>query len=554
MPGDRFIELALAEDRHVLDVLFRHAREAVTVQDQSGNLVYANDTAATLVGLKSGVELLSIPVADLVGLFEMIDESGQPIKATDLPGRQVLSGLDAPEVTVGYRAPGSKKVRWSRVNASPIKNDAGEVVWAINFFLDITEQVMERESERILARVNDVLAPWLTVSENLISLSEFLAAEFGAWTEIHLTDNRGDLVPAAWVLPDLIESIEGTDPAVDRRIPLGSDLLQARVMKTGQLELIDDAAGAVTGSLSRLVGWGNLIDRSEIRSVVCLPVGGRTPQGTLTLARGGGPEGAFERADLMVLRRIAEKATVALANAKLFELEHETAEALRSGLAPTSTPDIEGMQLSVRYEPLARLGHIGGDFYDVLPMSQSEWAVVVGDIEGKGVPAAASVGVARDTLRATIKLQPDPAVVLTQLNDALRSQEHPRMCTVSYLRLARRADGFDARVTLAGHPPPALLTSDGTLSFQGQPCPPAGVLPALDPHEVVVRLSAGDTLLVYTDGFALPGETPVETIQRFIAGGESESLDSLLDRMLHELHDQVEAVRDDILLLAMRVA
>ncbi len=533
----------------MLDVLFKHAREAVTVQDQSGRLVYANDRAAELVGMESGAQMVATPIGEIVLPFDMIDEAGNPITVADLPARKVLAGSVADEMTVGYRSHGSKAVRWSRVNSSPIKDDAGNVVWAVNFLLDVTEHIREREGERLLALVGEVLAAPVTIDETLGALVELLAVELGAWCGVHLADHRGDLALAAASTPHPDD--DGLFNLEDVPIPLGSDRLQARVMKTRSAELAAAAFGSDGGR--REVIDDDPTHRLEVRSVACVPIGSGSVAGTLTVARGRS-EAAFDATDLNLMRRASGIATVALANARLFELEHETAEALRAGLTPSSLPDLEGFELAARYVPLARFGHIGGDFFDIVRLSATRHAIVVGDIEGKGVPAAAAVGMARDTVRATIKLEAAPDVVFSQLNEALLEQEHPRMCTVAYVRVELDANGGDASIALAGHPPPALMTSDGSLSFPGTPCPPAGVLPAIQPTDTRLRLAPGDTLLLYTDGFALPGETPIETVERFIEGGQSEDPESLLDRMLHDLSANMEVFRDDILLLALRMS
>jgi PAS domain S-box-containing protein len=545
LPGDRFIELAQSEDRHVLDVLFRHAREAVTVQDQSGQLVYANDRAADLVGMESGAEMMATPVTEIVLPFDMIDETGSPITATDLPARRVLAGLAAHEMTVGFRSHDSKTVRWTRVNSSPIKDDAGNVVWAVNFMLDVTDDVRERESERFLALLNEALVATVRIDESLRAVVELLAVEIGSWCGVHIVDHRGDLVLRAASNPE-----SGDPPPFgvdDDSISLGSNRLQARVMKTRLPEVEVDVAA----DPSRVRDEGATSSGVNAGSVACVPVGSGTVAGTLTVARSRA-EATFDSTDLVLLRRVSGVVSVALANARLYELEHETAEALRAGLTPSVLPEWEGFELAARYVPLERFGHVGGDFFDIVPLSGSRRAVVVGDIEGKGVPAAAAVGVARDTIRATVKLDSASDVVLSQLNDALLEQESPRMCTVAYLRVERTTSGTEAVLALAGHPPPALLGPDGELSFLGTPCPPAGVLPSIQPHDTELSLSPGDTLLFYTDGFALPTEAPMETVARFIEGGQLEDLDHLLDRMLHDLRANVEVFRDDVLLLALR--
>jgi PAS domain-containing protein len=116
MPGDRFLELASAEDRRVLDALFRHAREGVTIQGRRG-LVYANDRAAKLMGLPGGREMMSADLAAILSQTEMIDEEGNPFPLELLPGRRVLAAEETSKVTIGYRLPGSREVRWSRLGS-----------------------------------------------------------------------------------------------------------------------------------------------------------------------------------------------------------------------------------------------------------------------------------------------------------------------------------------------------------------------------------------------------------------------------------------------------
>ena len=159
MPGDRFIELATAEDRRVLDILFRHASEAVTVQDLSGRLLYANDEAARIVGFRTGAELVSAPPEEIIGRrFEMVDRSGSPLAVDSLPGRRGDGGAPVAEAVHRISSTWLAHVlRWSRVRASPIKNDAGEVVLVINFFQDITSQFRREEIRELLYTVYEAL-------------------------------------------------------------------------------------------------------------------------------------------------------------------------------------------------------------------------------------------------------------------------------------------------------------------------------------------------------------------------------------------------------------
>lgn len=553
MPGDRFLELAMAQDRHVLDVLFGDAPEAVTVQDRSGDLVYANDKAAEILGFTTGAELANAPVSALVGRFEMVDETGQPLDLDTLPGRRVLNGLTANEITVGYRVKGAGKIKWSRVNASPIKNDAGEVVWAINFFLDISEHVSQQEVARLLVRLTTILsATSLPEGPDFSAVAEILVPELATWCGFRVLDESDRLVPVA-------AAHSGSDyenALFDIGDPTGSpEPIQAQVLSTGRRAYFPDMTKELSARAEERFGSriGELVERLQLRSIVCVPLGPPgAALGTMTLVRTQS-EPSFDSDDLALIDAIADRIGVALTNSKAYQREHETAEALRRGLVPSSLPNIPGLEIAARYEPLARIGQVGGDFFDFVGVDDGRYGIVVGDIEGKGVSAAAAVAVARSALRTAILLEPKPSVVVGQLNQTMLSQPGARMCTVAYILLDRDDDRFSATVTLAGHPPPLLYRADGTWAFLGTPCPPAGVLETLDPQPVSLELFPGDVLVLYTDGISRRDLPPPETVASLGPCRSDEPLQAYVDRALDEFRSVVPTVRDDIILIAIRV-
>lgn len=556
MPGDRFIELAMRDDRHVLDVLFRYAREAITVQDKAGKLIYANDLAARLIGFRAAEELLRAPVTELVGRFEMVDQNGDVLTAERLPGRRVLMGEKVVEEIVGYRIPGSHRVRWSRVNASPIKNDAGETVLAINFFTDITDQVRREETAKLLASANELLGASLELEQNLAALAQLLVPQLGSWCAVHLIGDDGTLASVALIHPDNPEADLLVSMRQGERISLDSDQMPARVVRTRKPEVVAEITPEMLAMAEEVEGreFVDLFRRLQVNSVVCVPLQmGSQVIGALSLARTA-PDLPFDDSDVEILLSVADRAAVSLENARLYQHEHEVSQVLQRGLMPRFLPVVEGLEIAARYEPLTRIGHVGGDFYDVIPLSSDLCALVVGDIEGKGIAAAAAVGLARHTIRAIVNVDPTPAVVFGALNRAL-IEEDQRMCTLAYVLLDRRGDSFDMKVTLAGHPPPILVFSDGTSARLGSPCPPAGVMPSIEPIEANYLLTKGDTLLIYTDGFAVRGEAPPESVEAALGGAHLEEMDPLLDRLLaHVLTAADDKVHDDIALLAARVA
>lgn len=554
MPGSRFVDLALRDGKRVFDVLFRHASEAVTIQERSGKLVYANDNAAAMVGFGTGEEMVSGPVSDVIASLEMIDRTGETLTIDALPGRRVLAGEPFVEEVIGYRRRGSRQARWSRVHASPVKNDAGEVELVINYFLDITEQVRREDAGMLLATAYEALGSSLDVKRNLRTLANVFVPHLAAWCGVHLVDG-GNLALVAAAYPETDEAETFVQMSGQSLLSLESDSLQSRVVSSGKAELIDQITSEMLQEAEEKEGpeFAALLRRLEIHSIICVPlaVRGRVT-GTLTVARAL-PDSEFDAFDVDLLVAVADRAATSLENARLFEREHEMAEVLQKGLMPRFLPELSGVEFAARYRPVSRVGHVGGDFYDVLSVPSNRCAVFVGDIAGKGVSAAAAVGLARHTLRSTVKLNQQPSVVIGALNQALLDDDPDRMCTVAYLLLEQQDERFQLKVALAGHPPPVLLRETGELLNLGRPCPPAGVLPTITPIEDDYWLFPGDIVVVYTDGFNLPGDVPPESIHKALVRRHFKSADSLLEHMLKLLDEHPGEATDDLALVAFRI-
>lgn len=217
--------------------------------------------------------------------------------------------------------------------------------------------------------------------------------------------------------------------------------------------------------------------------------------------------------ELDVLRDLAaiavDELELRLASRRIVQREHqlrEQAEHLAHGLQqmllPPSLPEVAGADVAARYEP-ARGREVGGDFYDLFQSDDTAWSLVVGDVCGKGIGAAAVTALARHTLRAAALQSSAPCVILRLLNDALRRQrpDDERFVTVAFAT-AHVADG-GARVTLcsAGHVPPLVRRADGTVEVVS----PTGGMPLglfEDPalSDTAVELLPGDALFLYTDG------------------------------------------------------
>lgn len=179
------------------------------------------------------------------------------------------------------------------------------------------------------------------------------------------------------------------------------------------------------------------------------------------------------------------------------------AETLRRSLLPPVLSPPAGMD-AADYYYTASEDDVGGDFYDLFPLSRTKWGFFIGDVVGKGVDAAVVTGLTRYALRAAAVSDDDPVQVLHNLHSVLGQQlgaQHGRFCTVIYGNVTMPNDGFDVELASGGHLPPLLLQADGSAYYVDSIGGHAVGLVA-EPHFVASRfhLAPGDTLVLYTDG------------------------------------------------------
>lgn len=230
--------------------------------------------------------------------------------------------------------------------------------------------------------------------------------------------------------------------------------------------------------------------------------------------------------------------------------EHEIAETLQRALLPDRLPELRGLTLAARYLPGSAGIEVGGDWYDVFTMPTGRVGLVVGDVIGRGLKAAASMGQLRIALRAYALDTDDPASVLNRLSSLLEELKEAGMATVFFGIVDYGNLSF--RFASAGHPPPLLIRRDGSAYFlEGGRRPPLGVQIKGEPT-AAADLEPGTTLLLYTDGLI---ETRTQAIDvgmnrlKSLATSTDLDLELLCDKLIGGL---VEVAQDDVALLALR--
>jgi PAS domain S-box-containing protein len=266
-------------------------------------------------------------------------------------------------------------------------------------------------------------------------------------------------------------------------------------------------------------------------------------------------ERRFTDADLALLGLAAERAALSIERVRLFEREHQIAQELQRSLLPARLPIVPGLSMAARYLPGGAGTRVGGDWYDTIPLPGGRVALVIGDVAGRGVGAAATMGQLRSALRAYLLDGAAPADALERLNRFLLALGWDSMATALVL-VVEPATG---RLTYAnaGHPPPVVLGAEGVARYLRESLSvPLGALDVPGYSDGTAALEPGATLVLYTDGLV---EQRDELLDRGIArleralvetgGAEPELLcERVIDRTLSGGSD------DDVTLLVVRAS
>jgi anti-sigma regulatory factor (Ser/Thr protein kinase) len=184
------------------------------------------------------------------------------------------------------------------------------------------------------------------------------------------------------------------------------------------------------------------------------------------------------------------------------------AETLQHSLLPDRLPDLPGVRLASRYVPGAVGTQVGGDWYDVVPLPSGEVGLVMGDVVGHDLDAAASMGQLRNALRACAADGAEPHEVLQQLNRLCLAQGLGSMATILYAVLDPVCGTL--RMSSAGHYPPLLITGTERRFLESEPCPPIAAVREVHYTSTVHLLPPGSLLLLYTDGLVERRDVPVD--------------------------------------------
>ncbi|MFL5843562.1 MAG: SpoIIE family protein phosphatase [Solirubrobacteraceae bacterium] len=261
----------------------------------------------------------------------------------------------------------------------------------------------------------------------------------------------------------------------------------------------------------------------------------------------------FSEQDVALLGLAADRAALGIERVRLFEREHTIAQELQRSLLPDALPALPGIVAAARYQPAGAGSQVGGDWYDMLIQPGGRLLMVIGDVAGRGIEAASTMGQLRSALRAYAFDGHGPGALLDRLNGFQLSLGRGGMATVGLVSV----DPVEGEVcyATAGHPPALLIGPDGRRTWlRDANGIPLGVTDDIGYTEVSAALAPGSTLLMYTDGLVeARGEHLDEGFARLeaSAAGGGEDLDALCDAVLDGTLADPD-VDDDVTLVVLR--
>jgi PAS domain S-box-containing protein len=512
--------------------------EAVTVQDRTGQVVYANEAANRLVGLAPGEDLTTLPAGELLSRYEIRTEDGRPIDLEDLPGRRALRGELPEPLLLHQRLLATGETAWMLTKATPVRDEHDDIAFAVNVIEDVTQERRAADAQRFLSMATKLLASSLDVDVTLEKVAWAAVPEIADWCAVDMPDERGELrqVAVANLDPELME----TGTRLRERYPSTETTGAPAVIGTGEAAFWPAVAEEALRETAVDEEHLELMRKLDMTSVIIVPmVSGECTIGAITFVTSGGRR--LHERDLEVAEELGRRAGVAVENARLHATRTYVATTLQRSLLPPRLPVIPGLTVAARFRAAGETNQVGGDFYDLFPVLGDGWMVVMGDVTGKGPDAAAITSLARYTLRTAAMYERDPDALLARLNAALAHEDDNRqLCTAVCVRIDPAEAGVRLQVACAGHPAPYLLRPGGEVVSLGDPGTLLGAFDDADWCAAPAMLAPGEALVLYTDGVT---DTRGEA-DRFGA----ERLVQLLRELTMLDPDEVAARVDDALL------
>ncbi|MFH9060693.1 SpoIIE family protein phosphatase [Streptomyces coeruleorubidus] len=552
------------EDDTFLRRSFAQAPYSMALYDTGLRLRWANAEMERVMGL-SEQEMRGLRVTEIV--LDLESERAEEGMRTALEtGR--LQELGAALHLAGHE----RESVWS-VSLVPVRGSDGRLEGVLLSAHDVTEQHLARQR---LVLVNDAslrIGSTLDLPRTAQELADVAVPRFADFVTVDLLpviEGGEDPPQGSPHGPVMLRRVacqsvlEGCPEAVVQigtvaAYPEGSTA--AVCLAAGQ-PLIEHITPAALENLDRTAPErAERMRRFGFHSVLAVPMRARgLTLGVATFSRHRQPK-RFEQDDLLLAQEITARAAVCIDNARRYTRERDTSLTLQSSLLPQRLPEQAALDVASRYRPASARAGVGGDWFDVIPLSGARVALVVGDVVGHGIQASATMGRLRTAVRTLADVDLPPDELLTHLDDLVDhvagggDTTAPLDGDIGATCLYAVYDPVSRHCTIAraGHPVPALVTPDGTVEFLEVPAGPPLGLGGLPFESTELELAEGSLLVLFTDGLVeVRGRDIDEGIAAMheVLRRPAQDLEAMCDALLRTL--LADRPSDDVALLVAR--
>jgi serine phosphatase RsbU (regulator of sigma subunit) len=475
-------------------------------------------------------------------------------------GRSFVSDR-APVILAPMQDGAARSVVVSSV-VSPLFSDDGRVVAVIGQAVDTPDMAADDERLQVamaLDRVAIELSRSLEAADVATAVTRLAAEVFAGWSVLDLWQPDGSLARVAIAhhdaeLQPLVEKLKRF-PRVSGKSKSQREPFSVTAARTGEVVVSELEPGAVVAACSNA-------DHAAVMQALCprwimtVPVQvGPRRLGSLSVMRSDG-EQAFRPVDRAILEHYAQRAAIAVAHARDYDEQRSAAMTLQRSLLPVTPPQGDaGLEIAVRYKAGGSGSEVGGDWYDVVALGDGGLGVVVGDVEGHDLRAAALMGQVRAVVHSHAHLGLPPGRIAQEANAFVLSLGTDQLVTMTYLQLYPRERL--AVMARAGHMPAIVVSVEGTAQvLRGRGGLPLGVQPEAPWLEETRQLPPGAVLALFTDGLVetvrQDFDDGVAALAALLAEHCAEPLEELADRALAETPAGRDS-HDDIALLLVRL-
>ncbi|MGW7526634.1 SpoIIE family protein phosphatase [Streptomyces sp. NPDC054783] len=558
--------IAWQRDRALLDGLYRRSPIGLVTYDPDRRVIRVNRAVEKASGVPA-----EAPVGHRPREF-MIDEDAGP---ADERVRHVLeTGEPLIFTEQSARArhdPGRERI--VSVSAFRMEDPSGRVLGVAETIEDVTDR---HRAQRRLALLNEASArigTSLDVAQTARELAEVAVRGLADHCSVDLLKcvTLGDEPVSGTAGPLLRTALSPPE----HRVPFREGDVVPLLPESAQARCLAERRPILEGRLCLRPEW-YAMDRRRIElalglgvhSLIAVPLVARgLVLGVVSLWRSRNSE-PFEDDDAAVAQELSSRAAVCIDNARRFTQQQNTALTLQRSLLPSTLSDLPAVEVACRYLPASGEPGLGGDWFDVIPLSGARVALVVGDVVGHGIHAAASMGRLRAAVRTLASLDLEPDEVVARLDDLVsllaaeleaNADDNPWAIeqVLGATCLYAVYDPVSQRCSLAraGHPAPVVSTPDGEVTVLDPPAGPPLGLGGLPFETYDLDLPEGSLLTLYTNGLLEAGNGDVYTALenlRACLTGTTEPLDQDCHAVVEALLPKGHLPTDDVALLIAR--